>query len=128
MKGIFNICKNNGKNEKYGKKYITDFINKLNIYGGMENLNNKDKLTSLIVKLESNGLETFIKYVDKVNMNYNDVIFIHNNYWENIKKSPELLPLLKNGIKNILRVTHSDEKIIEEKAEEILKLDQKFNK
>jgi len=127
MKDIFNMCLNGGQNEKYGKEYLTEFINKLNIYDGLEDLNDKDKLTSTIVKLESNGLETFFRYFNKYNMEFNDSILFQNKYWEEIKKSPELIPLLKNSIKNVLRVTHSDEKIIEEKAEKIFKLDQKFN-
>ncbi len=128
MKDIFNVCLNEGQNEEYGKEYITEFINKLNIYESMQDISDIDKLTRLIVKLENNGFEMFFRYKNKFYMYDNSAIFFHYKYWKMFEKTPEISLLLKNSIKNILRITHSDEKIIEEKAEEIFKFDQKLNK
>jgi len=127
MKDIFNVCLNSVQSNGYEKEYIINFINKLNIYESMEGLNDTDKLTHLIDKLENNGFEMFFNYPYQRYMDYNSNILFHSNYGEKLKNFPELIPIFKQYIKNILKITHSDENVIDEKAELIFDFGQKLS-
>jgi len=127
MKDIFNVCLNSVQSNGYEKEYIINFINKLNIYESMEGLNDTDKLTHLIDKLENNGFGMFFNYPYQRYMDYNSNILFHSNYGEKLKNFPELIPIFKQYIKNILKITHSDENVIDEKAELIFDFGQKLS-
>jgi len=106
---------NDGQNENYGNEYLIHLLNSLNIYEDTEGLDNTDKLTNLIVKLQNKGFDTFI-----VNKSYgvlNTDIFRFFKYIKDIKQYPEILSVFKKYIKNVYSIISSDKDAIEEKVE-----------
>ncbi|OUM67591.1 hypothetical protein PIROE2DRAFT_4875 [Piromyces sp. E2] len=125
MKNIFNICINQGQNERYGKEFVIDFLNKLNINENMEGLNDTDKFTTLISTLENNGFDNFVKYTNILDINRD--IFIYSNYFSKIEQYPEVIPVIKNYIKSVLKVNNSNEQILEEKVNLVFNFEKKLS-
>ena len=124
IKNIFNFCMNdddNGDNgdkyDKYNDKYLIDFLNKLDIYKEMKELNDTDKLTNLIIKLQLNGLDTIISINKKIFINESINLSKYSNYINQAKQHPDLLLIFKEYIGKVLSIFYDDQKVIEEKSE-----------
>ncbi|OUM61531.1 hypothetical protein PIROE2DRAFT_12444 [Piromyces sp. E2] len=142
LKKSYNLCLNKDQNENfkvqnYDNKYISNFVNKLNIYGNIEGKNNADKLANLVAKIDSLGIDLFITFV--FNSEYVDnredkaLLVILNEgiykyaYLENSEEIPEISLHYKEFIKKVLSVVNNNEKEIEEKLEIIYEIQQKLS-
>ena len=120
IKNIFNFCMNDDDNSDNGDKYdkyLIDFLNKLDIYEEMKELNDTDKLTNLIIKLQLNGLDTIISINTELFINESINFSRYSKYINQVKQHPDLLLIFKEYISKVLSIFYDDQKVIEEKSE-----------
>lgn len=124
--------------ESYPNEHLKNFINNLNIAENRENLKNPEVLTNLILKLQMNGIDSFVKTTvmlkDYVYGKPVLTLFISIDLFTRlinylmIDRLPDAIPLFKEHIKNVLVSIRENETDIDSAVDSIFNTETKMSK
>ena len=77
LKKMYNVCMSKEMNESYPNEHLITFIKNFNVTENKDNLKDKEELTNLFVKLQTNGFYSFVDIIVNDEMVNQPSIFLN---------------------------------------------------